>query len=93
MPELPEVETIKRSLEPICGRRVVEVIEVNPVVVKRRDFSASSLVGSVLKQVARRGKYLVLEFDEGHFLVVHLGMSGRFIGWYPAKNGCSIPII
>lgn len=78
MPELPEVETIKRSLEPVCGRRVVEVIEVNPVVVKRRDFSASSLVGCVLKQVARRGKYLVLEFDEDHFMVVHLGMSGRF---------------
>ncbi len=78
MPELPEVETTCRGIEPhIQGRSVKSVVVRQP---KLRwpvpeDLEAS-LVGSKLLSVSRRGKYLLLNFREGH-LLIHLGMSGN----------------
>lgn len=77
MPELPEVETIRRGLAPlVTGRRIARV-EVRhrglrwPV---PPDFEAS-LAGRCVRDVERRGKYLLLACDGGT-LIVHLGMSG-----------------
>ena len=77
MPELPEVETTRRGIAPyIEGRQLTNVIVRQtrlrwPIPVD----IFNKLKGQTLKQVDRRGKYLLLEFNHGH-LLVHLGMSG-----------------
>ena len=79
MPELPEVETIRRGLQPlVTGRRVVEV-----TVRERRlrwPIAAEALrrlEGARLLGVRRRSKYLLVDTDAGVTLLMHLGMSGR----------------
>ncbi len=77
MPELPEVETTRRGIAPhVLGRRVTRVVVRNgrlrwPV---PADLSAT-LAGQCVRDVRRRGKYLLLECDAGT-LILHLGMSG-----------------
>jgi len=78
MPELPEVETTRRGLEPhVVGRRVLDVVVRNPNL--RWPVPADlalHLKGEEVRAVRRRGKYLLFDCREGH-LLVHLGMSGR----------------
>ena len=81
MPELPEVENVRRSLEPVlCGQMLVRVDVRRPNL--RFPFPenfAARLTGRTVTGVARRAKYLRLLLDSGDVLIVHLGMSGRFI--------------
>jgi formamidopyrimidine-DNA glycosylase len=79
MPELPEVETIRRALLPAQGSRIVGVRQLHPDSVKRRDFPLEELPGAVLCRVTRRGKHLVLHLGAERALLVHLGMSGQFL--------------
>lgn len=84
MPELPEVETVRRGLDRwAVGRRIAEVEVHGPRTVRRHpagpaDFSAR-LRGRRIEEACRRGKYLWLRLDDGAFLLAHLGMSGQFL--------------
>ncbi len=83
MPELPEVETIRRDLErEVVGRKVRDVDVRNMRVVRRhpnkRHF-ADKLEGAKIAGIERRGKYLLFDIGEGNRLVVHLGMSGQLL--------------
>ena len=79
MPELPEVETVRRGLTPkLVGRRIVRLIQ------RRRDLRvplpkkfAERVEGRRVLGIDRRAKYLLLRLDDGHTLITHLGMSGR----------------
>lgn len=80
MPELPEVETVRRGLQP-----VMEGAQINKAIINRPDLRfpfpdnfAERLEGCVVRFVGRRAKYLVLELDSGETLIMHLGMSGSF---------------
>ncbi len=74
MPELPEVETIRRELGPrLVGRRITEAAS-HP---SAKFLPAREAVGTTVGEVARRGKYLIIALSDGHELVVHLGMTGR----------------
>jgi formamidopyrimidine-DNA glycosylase len=78
MPELPEVETIRRMLEPrLTGQRITQAEFYEPRVL-RGDPSqtAARLRGQTIRAVRRRGKHLLVEFDSGLLLAVHLGMTG-----------------
>lgn len=78
MPELPEVETTRRGLEPrVVGRRIRDVVVRNPHLrwPVPKDLAAR-LRGEEVLAVRRRGKYLLFDTRNGH-LLVHLGMSGR----------------
>jgi formamidopyrimidine-DNA glycosylase len=81
VPELPEVETIRRGLErEVVGKRI-KTVDVNGLRSIRRhktkkDF-AGRLEGAKVKSARRRGKYLVLALDTGDVLVAHLRMSGQ----------------
>ena len=79
MPELPEVETIRRGLAlRISGRRIVRAELRRPDL--RRPFPpmlAKRLTGARIGALARRGKYILIELDETGLLLLHLGMSGR----------------
>lgn len=80
MPELPEVETVRRGLEPaMCGHRFLRAEQRRPDL--RFPFPAEfaeRLTGATVTHLGRRAKYLVTRLSTGEALVMHLGMSGRF---------------
>ncbi|HEY9388258.1 MAG TPA: bifunctional DNA-formamidopyrimidine glycosylase/DNA-(apurinic or apyrimidinic site) lyase [Mycobacteriales bacterium] len=84
MPELPEVEVVRRGLERwVVGRTVARVEVRHPRAVRRHtagpaDFAAS-LTGRTVTGARRRGKYLWLPLDNGDAVVGHLGMSGQLL--------------
>lgn len=80
MPELPEVETVRRGLEPVLAGKRLERVEQ-----RRADLRfpfpegfVQRLTGAAVRSVDRRAKYLLMPLDRGDTLVCHLGMSGRF---------------
>lgn len=83
MPELPEVEVVRRGLDPyVSGRRIAAVDVLHARAVRRhragsRDLS-DALTGQRIRCVSRRGKYLWMPLDDGA-LVAHLGMSGQIL--------------
>ena len=80
MPELPEVETIRRELEKeVVGRKVKSVEVTGKKSIKRQspeDF-ITGLVGAKITGSQRKGKYLLMPLDNGQVLIVHLRMSGQ----------------
>ncbi len=84
MPELPEVETIRRDLEPlVVGRRVL-ALEVDPGTLHLLfpgsiDTLRAQLAGRAFASLGRRGKYLLFGLDDGRTLVAHLRMTGRLL--------------
>jgi formamidopyrimidine-DNA glycosylase len=83
MPELPEVETIRRDVEKAFVNHRIKQVDVTGTRSirrhgNRRDF-ISKLEGRKLAAARRRGKYLLLHLDGGDVLVVHLGMSGQLL--------------
>jgi formamidopyrimidine-DNA glycosylase len=75
VPELPEVETVRRGLEPVVvGRHLIEG-DAHP---SAKFAPALEALGARVDEVGRRGKYLLLGLDDGRRLVVHLGMTGQF---------------
>jgi formamidopyrimidine-DNA glycosylase len=81
VPELPEVETIRRSLLPrVVGRRITDV-EVREPRLRRRipPSFAARLVGQRVDGIERRAKYLLFRLRSGDSLVVHFGMSGTIV--------------
>ena len=77
MPELPEVETIRRNILSCVGQSFCRVIFRRDDILKRRDFEPEQLEGAVCRAIVRRGKYLRFLFDDERQMTVHLGMSGR----------------
>lgn len=83
MPELPEVEVVRRGLEPaLTGRRIEAVHVLHPRPVRRHaagpDAFATTLAGRTFATPRRRGKYLWLPLADGDAVLAHLGMSGQF---------------
>lgn len=83
MPELPEVETIRRDLEKeVVGKRI-KTVEVTGLRSIRRHTNKkqfiSQLEGRKIVAVERKGKYLLVKLEGSDYLVIHLGMSGQLI--------------
>jgi formamidopyrimidine-DNA glycosylase len=81
LPELPEVETVRRGLQPVMEGKRIQSVKTN-----RKDLRfpfpdgfASLLTGRTVTAMGRRAKYLMVDLDDGQVLVMHLGMTGRFI--------------
>ena len=79
MPELPEVETVRRGLEErVVGRPIAQIL------IRRKDLrfpfpeDLHTIAGSTIVGIRRRAKYLLLDLDDGRVLLSHLGMSGRY---------------
>jgi formamidopyrimidine-DNA glycosylase len=79
MPELPEVESVRRQLDPeLSGRRVTDAWS-DPIPTVPREFvDVERLPGRAIESVGRRGKFLICPLDDGLELVMHLGMTGSF---------------
>jgi formamidopyrimidine-DNA glycosylase len=81
VPELPEVETVRRSLERLLIGHTVIRVEVREPRLRRPlapDFAAA-LTGRAIRQAGRRGKYLQLVLDNDLLWLVHLGMTGQLV--------------
>lgn len=80
MPELPEVETVRRGLEKVLPGRKIASVTVN-----RRDLRIpfpprlKEIAGNKVLGIGRRAKYLLLPLSGGQTLIIHLGMSGRLL--------------
>lgn len=84
MPELPEVEVVRRGLEAnVLGRTIEQVQVMHPRAVRRHVAGAADLehrlAGRTITGVRRRGKYLWLPLDDSDALLAHLGMSGQLL--------------
>jgi len=81
MPELPEVETVRRGLAHfLIGYRFTSAAGLHPRVLKPASLQPlAAVVGAKIKSVNRRGKFLWFELDREQALVAHLGMSGQFL--------------
>jgi formamidopyrimidine-DNA glycosylase len=79
MPELPEVETVRRGLTPAMEGAVIARAQVNRPDLRWPfpDRMAERLTGARVKQLRRRSKYILADLDTGETLLIHLGMSGR----------------
>ena len=80
MPELPEVETVVRTIAPhLTGRSIVSARFTSRFVTPgNRTALAARLEGRLVQSVSRRGKFIVLNLDRGT-LAVHLGMTGKLL--------------
>lgn len=81
MPELPEVETVRRGLMPVLEGRIITRIQLN-----RPDLRwpfppdlVQAVTGARVLALRRRSKYVIADFDRGGGLLLHLGMSGRLL--------------
>lgn len=89
MPELPEVETVTRSITPLVGRRIVSAEFRNVRVLRGGDPDrmAERLHGCKIAGVRRYGKFILISLSGGGYLLVHLGMTGRLLlGGAPGKH-------
>lgn len=81
MPELPEVETVRRGLEPVLtGRRLLSVEQRRPDLRwPLPERFAERLTGTRIERLRRRSKYLLADLGSGETLLIHLGMTGRML--------------
>lgn len=90
MPELPEVETVRRGLAPSMEGKRVRILELNRADLRFPLPSGlkSRVEGRAIVSIGRRGKYLLfhLEGKEGGVLILHLGMSGRLVVAPPGSS-------
>ena len=80
MPELPEVEVVKRSLEKKIQNLIIKKVKISDgnLRYKVNKVETSRLIGRKIKKIARRSKFLIFEFDQDKLMLVHLGMTGKF---------------
>jgi len=89
VPELPEVETVARSIAPLVGRRIVSAEFRNLRVLRGGDPDDMSarLAGRRIAGVKRYGKFILVSLQGGGCLLIHLGMTGRLLlGGSPGKH-------
>lgn len=78
MPELPEVESVRRQLDPRLSGRRIEEIWADPHPAMPREFmDLDRAMGRTIEHVGRRGKFLIAPLDGGLELIMHLGMTGQ----------------
>ena len=80
MPELPEVEVVKRSLINKTQNLIVKAVKINDgrLRYKINRNKIKKIIGLKFKKISRRSKYLLFFFDKDIVMLVHLGMTGKF---------------
>ncbi len=79
MPELPEVETIKRGLEPLIIKKKIRKVVVDPHTSKAFQGDEANVVDTVVQAIRRRGKALLIDLDNHYTMMIHLRMTGQLI--------------
>ncbi len=92
MPELPEVETVKRGLEPILLGQVIADVQLRRANLRfpfPPDFAAK-LKGARVLGLTRRAKYILIDLNNDRTLITHLGMTGRFTALKPEGDSTNL---
>ena len=92
MPELPEVETVKRGLEPVLLGQTIANVDLRRANLRFAfppDF-ATKLAGAKVLSLTRRAKYILVDLDNNQTLISHLGMTGRFTALKPEGGGSNL---
>ena len=80
MPELPEVEVVKRSLESKILNSIIKKVQINDHKLRykvKREI-VKKLTGKKIKKIKRRSKFIIFEINKTYLMLVHLGMTGKF---------------
>ena len=77
MPELPEVETVKRGLETLKNRKVKSSFKSDKNLRFASHLNFDEIINAQILNIKRRARYLVVEFDNDLSLIIHLGMTGK----------------
>lgn len=77
MPELPEVETVRRGLENLCGKKIVKVFRSDKKMRIASSLDLQDLRTAKITEITRRARYLIIHFHNKKSLILHLGMSGK----------------
>ena len=80
MPELPEVEVVKRSLKSKILNSIIKKVQINDhnLRYKVEKEIGKKLIGKKIKKIKRRSKFLIFEINKTYLMLVHLGMTGKF---------------
>ena len=80
MPELPEVEVVKRSLEKKISNLIIKKVKINDYKLRYKvdKDKIFELEGKKIRKIKRRSKFLIFEIDKSYLMLVHLGMTGKF---------------
>ena len=80
MPELPEVEVVKRSLERNILNLIIKKVKINDANLRYKvdKIGLSKLEGKKITKINRRSKFLIFEIGKTYRMLVHLGMTGKF---------------
>ncbi len=82
MPELPDVEIIKKLIDKnMIGKRILDLIVIDARVIKGFDENTlgKEIIGKVVKSTIRHGKYLMISIDTNVWLTMHFGMTGGIV--------------
>jgi len=79
MPELPEVETIKRDLKILEEQKIIEIFRSDKKMRTDSSLDLQGLVGFKITEINRKARYLLIKNNNQQTLIIHLGMSGRLI--------------
>ena len=79
MPELPEVETVRKTLASIKGKKINSFFRSNKKLRLDSALPLADIVGLKIKDIQRRARYLIINLSDNKSLIVHLGMSGKLI--------------
>ena len=80
MPELPEVETVKRGLEEFIINETIRKVYLSELKLRfpwPKNF-ISEVVGKKIASIKRRAKYIIISLNQGYSIIAHLGMSGSY---------------
>ena len=87
MPELPEVETVKRGIEILQNQQITDVFQSNKNLRINSQEDLSLLNNATINKIKRRARYLICELDNNKSLIIHLGMSGQLtVGQFQQKK-------
>ena len=80
MPELPEVETTKRGIEPYISKRKINSIYIGKydLRIKFNKNQKNNILNKKIEGVRRKAKYILIDFSNNYSLLIHLGMTGKF---------------
>ena len=80
MPELPEVEVVKRSLEKKILNLIIKKVEIIDDKLRYRinKEKTAKLIGKKIRKIKRKSKYLIFDIEKNFFMITHLGMTGKF---------------
>lgn len=90
MPELPEVETIRRGLKPLILKKKIVQVSVDPETKKAFQGEEANVIDATVTDIRRRGKALLIDLDDGYTMMIHLRMTGQLI-WRDEMSFSGVP--